>query len=36
MSADKIVYDCLDFPANSKKENDAQPYLDDNDLVELP
>lgn len=34
---EKIVYDCMDYPpASMKKEGDNTPYIDENDLVELP
>ena len=32
---EKIVFDCVDFPPQSKKDNDA-PFIDENDLIELP
>ena len=35
--SDKIVYDCMDYPPQSqKREGDSTPYIDDNDLIELP
>lgn len=34
---EKCVYDCMDYPnAAAKKEGDSTPYIDDNDIVELP
>lgn len=32
---EKIVFDCIDYPSQSKKENDI-PFIDENDLIELP
>ena len=32
---EKIVFDCIDYPPQSKKENDV-PFIDENDLIELP
>ena len=32
---EKIVFDCIDYPPQSKKDNDA-PFIDENDLIELP
>ena len=33
----KVVYDCMDYPPQSmKRDGDSQPYIDENDLVELP
>ena len=31
---ERIVYDCIDWPI--KREGDNTPYLDENDLIELP
>lgn len=37
IQAEKIVYDCMDYPpASLKREGDNTPYIDENDLVELP
>ena len=33
---EKIVYDCVDYPPQSKKENENVPFIDENDLIELP
>ena len=34
---EKCVYDCMDMPnAAARKEGDTTPYIDENDLVELP
>mmetsp|Transcript_13579 Transcript_13579/g.23117 ORF Transcript_13579/g.23117 Transcript_13579/m.23117 type:complete len:131 (+) Transcript_13579:329-721(+) len=32
---EKIVYDCIDYPSN-RNEKENGPYIDENDLVELP
>jgi hypothetical protein len=32
---EKIVFDCIDYPPQSKKENEI-PFIDENDLIELP
>ena len=32
---EKIVFDCVDFPTQSKKDNET-PFIDENDLIELP
>jgi len=32
---EKVVYDCLDYPSQ-KIEGDTTPYIDENDLIELP
>ncbi len=32
---EKIVFDCIDYPI-TKKENDNTPYIDENDLIEMP
>ena len=32
---EKIVFDCIDFPT-TKREGDTTPYIDENDLIELP
>jgi hypothetical protein len=29
------VYDCIDWPTQ-KREGDSTPYIDENDLIELP
>lgn len=35
--SEKIVYDCMDYPpASQKREGDNTPYIDENDLIELP
>jgi hypothetical protein len=35
--SEKIVFDCMDYPpANLKREGDTTPYIDENDLIELP
>lgn len=37
IQSEKIVYDCMDFPpASHKIEGDSTPYIDENDLIELP
>ena len=32
---ERIVYDCMDYPSQ-RIEGDSTPYIDENDLVELP
>ena len=32
--SEKVVYDCMEVPVNKDKE--GGPYIDENDLVELP
>lgn len=32
---EKIVFDCIDFPPN-RNDKENGPYIDENDLVELP
>ena len=33
----KVVFDCMDYPPQSmKRDGDTSPYIDENDLVELP
>ena len=34
-STEKIVYDCIDYPTQ-RVDGDSTPYIDENDLVELP
>jgi hypothetical protein len=33
--SERIVYDCIDWPTQ-KREGDSSPYIDENDLIELP
>ena len=32
---EKIVFDCIDYPTQ-KVEGDTTPYIDENDLIEMP
>lgn len=35
--SEKIVYDCIDYPATKKSDNaDQTPYIDENEMIELP
>jgi hypothetical protein len=37
IQAEKVVYDCMDYPPPSiKRDGDVTPYIDENDQVELP
>ena len=33
---EKIVYDCFDYPPQKKDGDNNTPYIDENDLIELP
>ena len=33
---EKIVYDCFDYPPQKKDAENNAPYIDENDLIELP
>jgi hypothetical protein len=33
---EKIVYDCMDYPATKTREGDTTPYIDESDIIELP
>lgn len=35
-SSEKIVYDCFDYPPQKKDADNNTPYIDENDLIELP
>ena len=37
LPSEKIVFDCMDYPpASIKREGDNTPYIDENDIIELP